>query len=178
MEAKREDVIFKCAEGLFKISKEIQPINSELSNTILYLSDRILKEIETPSESDILKISALVEDPKLVIFTKEQMHAKHLETCPDCGGYKESTLHNVETCPDCGGIKDSTLAKFSDSFVTEEVKVSVMCNGHSGDGSGGTPIIDGSNYSNQTQSVEPQPRSTKVQEEVKSLIEELRKGLK
>lgn len=188
---KREEIIFKSAEGLFNISKEILPINKELSNTILYLSDRILKEIETSTESTQVEVPGTANiAPKPVMLTPEQIKAKHMETCPDCGGYKEPIPHNAETCPDCGGVKAGHVhvhgencpdcggvkevkpMEFSNSFVEEDK--STMCNGHTGDGSGGNPTKD---QPVKAPAQHNPKQSSKVQSEVKDLIEELRKGL-
>lgn len=186
------NTIFSAAEGLFNISKAIQNINPEISNSILYLSDRLLAGIEAPSE--------VVQEPnaKPVSITQEKMKQvmpHDATTCPDCGGFKEKAPHNPATCPDCGGLKQDQTQSCGDNCpdcggiketmtqhqpdpsLMQELQDDIgnMCNGHTGDGSGGGST---ENQPQQEQPNTPRPQSEKVQGEVRSLIEELRKGLK
>jgi len=48
----REDVIFSCTDSLFKVSQEIYDINKDISNSLLFICDRLLKEIEVADNSD------------------------------------------------------------------------------------------------------------------------------
>jgi len=142
----KEETIFNCTDGLFKISQEIYTINPDISNSLLFICDRLLKEIE--------------------VGNIEKVEHTHQENCPDCGGIKPNidTKHQ-ENCPDCGGIKQKS-ATTPPAIVIDEQDPGSRCNGHS---SMGQPKPD----TTQTQKLP----SEKIQNEVRSLIEEIRKGL-
>ncbi len=160
----KEKTIFKCSESLFRISQDLLNINPDMSNTILFLSDRLLKEVE-PNEINVVG--------EIKSSTDSQ------EICPDCGGLKHHTSHE-EICPDCGGIKepfqniiDKEIKEESNYQVIvdkeNELDASKQCHGHQANGSSGV-------VSTNKQPVDNQITSS-VKNEVKSLIDEIRQGL-
>lgn len=158
----KEETIFKCADGLFRMSQEIHSINPDISNALLFLSDRLLKEVEITEKT--------VEDKSPAIQKVFNLHPKekqsHVENCPDCGGIKVETKCSDDKCPDCGGIKPQAL-NISTQIIIDEKDPGSRCNGHSSDGTGVTQP------SNETKA----QHSPKIRNEIETLIEEIRKGL-
>jgi hypothetical protein len=159
---KREDTIFKCAEGLFRISQDLKSIESDISNTVLFLSDRLLKSIEDSTKE---------LDP---IIKHDEVQK---EICPDCGGIKHDETHK-EICPDCGGLKhdednicETPIQKEPYLVIVDEENkndMSKQCNGHSAFGEEGFG----------EEASEPKQNTSKqIKNEVTSLIDEIRKGL-
>lgn len=183
--------IYKAAEGLFKLSTELKDINKEVSDKLLILSDTLLNDIETSIDSPSEEPT-----PKEKSLTPEMI--KHMETCPDCGGYKVPDDKHLKSCPDCGGIKENLVQEIiseEDSSTDcrghnaysgrpqDENDPSTLCHGHTGDGSRSATINNPSPPSStiRQQKVTPLKKvdhSEKVKTEIKSLIDEIRKGLK
>jgi ribosomal protein L32 len=236
-----EDIIFKSTNTLFNISKDLKDIAPKISDALLFLSDRLLSKLETPGVEESLSSKEMEK-------TMSAAQMAHLETCPDCGGYKpEANVCTDEHCPDCGGIKQpvactdencpdcggikpeavkTPVYKLSTETSIQEIiengdptkgcrghvnlaelgSSSNECRGHSNDGSGGDPSKgcgghsvstgvamdpndpstmchghsgDGpSNPVQQTKPLEETHHSPKIKNEVQSLIDEMRKGLK
>jgi hypothetical protein len=166
----KNDLIYNCAKGLFDISmtlKDISPEFSDLSDFILYCSDKTLSKAELPEE----EIETPVQQQSFEEFCKD-------ETCPDCGGLKD-TPQQQEICPDCGGIKHEHCEENSKSqnpqsqstqdILFDNADPGAMCHGHTGDGPS-TPV-------QQQQQVKKTETPENIKSDVRGLIDEIRRGL-
>ena len=155
----KEEIIFKCADSLFKISQTIHGINKDISDTILLLSDRLLKEIEIKNNEE--KVEDKSQVVKKIFPIKSKDDPSKFDVCIDCGGIKQEKVIHKDTCPDCGGIKHS------ENVPSHNVsEASNQCNGHTN-----RPGVVNENVNSQ------KIFTPVIENEIKSLIEEIRKGL-
>ena len=111
----KETVIFKCAQSLLNVSTAMRDINPDVSQAILFLSDRLLKEVE-------------------VINTAQTSECTD-EHCPDCGGIKQKNIRILEDsdfsnekinpAKECNTHKadgSGEVAKTDNNFVSDSIK--------------------------------------------------------
>ncbi len=157
---KNEETIFSAAAQLFQVSQILKDLTPDVSNAVLFLSDRLLKDVEKETISED-------SDPQLT----ESNH----ENCPDCGGIKNEVPHNHENCPDCGGVKQTF--NVDPIVVIEETKSPNQCNGHDGAGAG----CHGHSSAGESQPDNSEPllvtKTGDVKKDVTELIHKIRKGL-
>lgn len=203
-----ELLIFTASATLFSMSKELQNIVPGISDTLLFLSDKLLSEVDIPDDDmaqvensplsegiapqDVERFESLNNEPTQRIDNCPdcggvKQPVVHDENCPDCGGVKQPVHIHDENCTDCGGVKqdapklhiqelikeDSADEAPQQGIVMDKNDPSTMCHGHTGDGPGSAASMPHS------ESTPPKkPHSTKVKDEVQSLIKELKEGLK
>lgn len=169
----QETLIFSSAESLFKISKDLIDIDPQLSRTILYLSDRVLRLIE----------SAEQPSKRPNVGKPSSLPSSGVEICEDCGGIKDqceieepSKIFKMPMTGS-GGTRVAPQEEVSEKITPiqsddEEIDESKLCHGHTGDGSGLDP-----NYKPGAQIInELEPRNN-IKEEVRGLVDKIRKDL-